>query len=126
MFPGRAKQISETLGSLSLPVAIIHLSELIERRDENGLRIYRYLLTDIGRTLSCTVKLTKEDKIAGIELSAGSVISRRSRGRHSRAVSALRAPPRITEQIPHPEQGVRSLAPFRCDELFGLPVVFAR
>jgi len=68
MFPGRAKQIGETLGSLTLPVAIIHLSELVERRDENGLRIYRYLLTDIGKTLSCTVKLTKEDKIAGIEL----------------------------------------------------------
>jgi hypothetical protein len=69
MFPQRAKQIGETLGSLSLPVAVIHLGELIERRDENGLRIYRYLLTDIGKTLSCTVKLTKEDRIAGLELS---------------------------------------------------------
>jgi len=68
MFPGRAKQIGDALSSLSLPVAVIHLSELVERRDENGLRIYRYLLTDIGKTLSCTVKLTKEDKIAGIEL----------------------------------------------------------
>ena len=36
--------------------------------DGNGLRIYRYLLTDIGKTLSCTVRLTKEDKIAGFEL----------------------------------------------------------
>ena len=69
MFPRRAKQIGELLGSLSLPVAVIHLGELIERRDENGMRIYRYLLTDIGKTLSCTVKLTKEDKIAGLELS---------------------------------------------------------
>lgn len=68
MFPGRAKQIGDALSSLSLPVAVIHLSELVERRDENGLRIYRYLLTDIGKTLSCTVRLTKEDKIAGIEL----------------------------------------------------------
>jgi CubicO group peptidase (beta-lactamase class C family) len=69
MFPHRARQIGETLGSLSLPIAVIHLGELIERRDENGLRIYRYLLTDIGKTLSCTVKLTREDKIAGFELS---------------------------------------------------------
>ena len=68
MFPQRAKQIGEMLDSLSLPIAIIHMGELIERRDENGLRIYRYLLTDIGKTLSCTVKLTKEDKIAGLEL----------------------------------------------------------
>ena len=69
MFPRRAKQIGELLGSLSLPVAIIHLSELVERRDESGLRVYRYLLTDIGKTLSCTVKLTKDEKIAGLELS---------------------------------------------------------
>ena len=69
MFPRRATQIGELLGSLSLPVAIIHLSELVERRDERGLRVYRYLLTDIGKTLSCTVKLTKDEKIAGLELS---------------------------------------------------------
>ncbi len=69
MFPQRAKQIGELLGSLSLPVAIIHLSELVERRDESGLRVYRYLLTDIGKTLACTVKLTKDEKIAGLELS---------------------------------------------------------
>ena len=69
MFPRRAKQTGELLGSLSLPVAIIHLSELVERRDESGLRVYRYLLTDIGKTLSCTVKLTKDEKIAGLELS---------------------------------------------------------
>jgi len=69
MFPHRAKQIGETLGSLSLPVAVIHLGELIERRDENGLRVYGFLLTDIGKTLSCTVRLTKEEKVAGLELS---------------------------------------------------------
>ena len=51
--------------SLSLPVAIIHLSELVERREENDSRVYRYLLIDMGRTLSCTVKLTRDDKIAG-------------------------------------------------------------
>lgn len=68
MFPVRAKQIGETLDSLSLPVAIIHTSELIERRDENGRRVYRYLLTDIGKTLWCEVELTKEDKIAGLEI----------------------------------------------------------
>jgi hypothetical protein len=69
MFPQRAKQTSELLGSLSLPVAIIHLSELVERRDESALRVYRYLLTDIGKTLSCTIKLTKDEKLAGLELS---------------------------------------------------------
>jgi hypothetical protein len=31
---------------LSLPVTVIHLGELVERREENDLRVYRYLLTD--------------------------------------------------------------------------------
>lgn len=52
----------------SLPVAIIHSSELIERNTENNLRVYRYLLTDIGESAICTVKLTPDDKIASIEL----------------------------------------------------------
>lgn len=68
IFPHRAKQLGETLNSLSLPVAVIHLGELVERRDEGNLRVYRYLLTDMARTLSCTVKLTRDDKIASFEL----------------------------------------------------------
>lgn len=39
-FPGRVKQFDETLDSLSLPVAVIHLGELVERRDENDLRVF--------------------------------------------------------------------------------------
>ena len=68
VFPNRAEKLGETLNSLSLPVAVIHLSELVERRDENNLRVFHYLLTDIGKTLSCTVKLTKDDKIAALEI----------------------------------------------------------
>ena len=49
-----AKQISEGLNSLSLPVAVIYTNELIERREENGFRTYRYLLNDVTRTLSST------------------------------------------------------------------------
>ena len=52
----------------SLPVAIIHSSELIERKTENNLRVYRYLLTDIGRSAICTVKLKPDDTVASIEL----------------------------------------------------------
>src|SRR5678816_4507440 len=43
------KRIRESLNAFSLPVAIIHSSELIERRTEGNLRVYRYLLTDLGR-----------------------------------------------------------------------------
>lgn len=62
------KQIAQSLNAFSLPVAIIHSSELIERKTENNLRVNRYLLTDIGRSAICTVKLTPDDKIASIEL----------------------------------------------------------
>jgi hypothetical protein len=62
------KTIAHDLKAFSLPVAIIHSSELIERKSENNLRIYRYLLTDIGRSAICTVKLTAHDEIVSIEL----------------------------------------------------------
>ena len=68
VFPNRAEKFAETLNSLSLPVAVIHLSELVEHRQENNLQVYRYLLTDIGKTISCTVKVTMDDKIAGLEI----------------------------------------------------------
>ena len=62
------KRIRESLNVFSLPVAIIHSSELVERRTEGNMRVYRYLLTDLGRSLSCTVKLTADDKIAALEV----------------------------------------------------------
>ena len=68
IFPDQAKQIGESLNSLSLPVAIIYTNELIERREENGLRIYRYMMTDLGTTLFSKVSLTKDDKVAGLQL----------------------------------------------------------
>jgi len=67
-FPARAAQIGESLNSLSLPIAVIYTNELVERRDENNLRVYRYLLNDMTRSLSCTVKLTKDEKIADFQL----------------------------------------------------------
>ena len=62
------KEVAQSLNAFTLPAAIIHSSELIERKTENDLRVYRYLLTDIGRSAICTVKLTPDDKIASIEL----------------------------------------------------------
>jgi len=69
LFPAGAKEMGDILGALSLPVAIVNSSELVERRRQNNQRIYRYFLTDIGRTLDCTVTLTSDDKIAGLQLS---------------------------------------------------------
>lgn len=70
IFPDKASSIGMMLRRLSLPVAVIHLAELRERRDENDLRIYTYVLTDIGQTMVCKLKLTKDDKVAGLELVA--------------------------------------------------------
>lgn len=61
-------RVAQSLNALSLPVAIIHSSELIEHKTENSLRFYRYLLTDIGGSLSVTVQLTTDNKIASIQL----------------------------------------------------------
>lgn len=69
IFPDQAKQIGERLNSLSLPIALIHTNELIERREENALRFYRYVITDFGTTLFCSVQLTKDDKVATLQLS---------------------------------------------------------
>ena len=69
VLPVHTSEIGARLNSLSLPVAVIHMSQLIERREEAGLRVYRYMLTDIGTTLFCTVKLTKDGKIADLQIS---------------------------------------------------------
>jgi hypothetical protein len=69
LFPDQAEQIGESLNALSLPVAVISSSrDLTGRGEEGDLRVYRYVLTDIGKTLFCTVKLTKDDKIADLQL----------------------------------------------------------
>lgn len=63
------KQLARTLSAFSLPVAIIHSSELIDYKTNNNLRTYRYLLTDIGLSMICTVRLAADDKIVAIDLS---------------------------------------------------------
>ena len=64
----QGKQMQQRLNTFSLPVAIIHSSELIEQKNENNLRIHRYLFTDIGSSLLCTVKLTPDHKVSSIEV----------------------------------------------------------
>lgn len=64
----RVSELAATLNSLSLPIAIVHSEELVARHNESDLRVYRYLFNDIGKTLSLTIKLTPEDKIAAFDL----------------------------------------------------------
>ena len=68
--PARINELATLINSLTLPVAIVHSEELVERRDENGLRVYRYIFNDIGKTLSLTIKINAEDKIAAFDLAA--------------------------------------------------------
>lgn len=68
IFPERAKKMGELLESLSLPIAVIYTNELVERREENGKRVYSYLLNDMTRSLFCTIKLTKDDKVSDLQL----------------------------------------------------------
>lgn len=69
MLGTEGKQIAQALNGFSLPVAIIHSSELIEHKVANNRRLRRYLLTDIGSSLSLTLELTTDNKIASIKMS---------------------------------------------------------
>jgi CubicO group peptidase (beta-lactamase class C family) len=62
LFSDRAKEIHAYLKSLGA----LDLVELVERKEEDGNRVYRYRLTFKETILFYTVRLTKEDKIAGI------------------------------------------------------------
>ena len=80
LFPQRAGRITESLNTLSLPVAVISSSlDLVARSQEGDLRVYRYTITDLGRTLFCTVKLTKNDRIADLWCSPAADLTIRSR-----------------------------------------------
>lgn len=69
VFPQRAAQITNSLNTLSLPVAVISSSlDLVGRGEEGDLRVYRYILTDLGRTFFCTIKLTKDGGIDDLQL----------------------------------------------------------
>ena len=68
MLGDEGKQIAQGLNAFSLPVAIIHSSELIDQKNKKNHRLYRYLLTDIGSSLSLTIQLTMDNKIASIQM----------------------------------------------------------
>ena len=64
LFPDAAKQAGEFLKSLGA----LSLVELVERKEEVGNRVYRYRLTFKETILFGKIMLTKEGKIAGIQL----------------------------------------------------------
>ena len=89
MLPQRVGHISESLNSLSLPAAVISSIELVSRREEGEFRAYRYLLIDISQTLICTIKLTKDDKIADLQVQPDQVATNYV-GKPTRFTSAVK------------------------------------
>ena len=65
----RRQSLQKTLNALSLPVAVINSSELVDKKSESNLLVHRYLLTDFGTSLMCTIKLTPDNKISSLEVS---------------------------------------------------------
>jgi CubicO group peptidase (beta-lactamase class C family) len=63
-------EIQKRLNAFSLPAAIINSSELVGISRENNERVYRYLLTDFGSSLLCTMKLAQDGKISAINVRA--------------------------------------------------------
>jgi CubicO group peptidase (beta-lactamase class C family) len=63
-FPGRINELQENLEDFGPAKAV----DLLERKDESGLRSYIYRLTfEDGRVLKLNLSLTEKDKIAGLE-----------------------------------------------------------
>ncbi len=60
----RIKELQQGLEDLGQPRSV----DLLERKEESGLRIYRYrLIFDDGRKVTFILKLTGKDKIAGLD-----------------------------------------------------------
>jgi hypothetical protein len=66
-FPDRVKEFQEDLEDLGPAKAV----DLLERKEEAGLRSYVYRLTfEDGRVLKLNLKLTAQDKVAALETSS--------------------------------------------------------
>ncbi len=64
IFPDRAKRIGEFLKTLGT----LNKIQLFERKDEDEIRVYRYQLVFQNSNLLFTLSLTKESKIAGLQI----------------------------------------------------------
>jgi CubicO group peptidase (beta-lactamase class C family) len=68
IFPEKIKQVERTLRSLSIPIAVIFSSELLDRSENSGMRKYRFLLSDVTKSFICTATLNASDEIAELDL----------------------------------------------------------
>ena len=69
MLGNEGARIAQSVNALTLSAAIVHASELIDRKIKSDRRVFRYFLTDIGVSLTLTVvELTADNKIASIDV----------------------------------------------------------
>jgi len=68
IFPQKIKHLEQTLRSLSIPVAVIFTSDLLDRHDDGGMRKYRYLLSDVTKSFVCTVIVNSNDEIDALDI----------------------------------------------------------
>jgi hypothetical protein len=53
---------------LSIPVAVIHTSELISVDTVKGRRIYRHLLSDVLKSLVISIELDADGRVEALKL----------------------------------------------------------
>jgi len=68
ILPQKVRQLEKTLRSLSIPVAVIFMSELIDQRNNGRIRTFRYLLSDVTKSFICTITLNSDDKITELDI----------------------------------------------------------
>jgi CubicO group peptidase (beta-lactamase class C family) len=66
--PQRTQALRARIRALSLPPALIASLELLGRSEQEGLRVYRYALTDLTATEVFTLRLRPDGTIAGLDL----------------------------------------------------------
>jgi len=68
LFRSKILQVRDQLRSLSIPVAVIHTSELISSDTTSDSRSDRHLLSDVLRSLVLTIEFAADGKISDLRL----------------------------------------------------------
>lgn len=68
VFPQKIRELETTLRSLSIPIAVIFTSDLIDRHEKGAVTTYRYLLSDVVKSFICTVSLNSDSEITALEI----------------------------------------------------------
>ena len=68
IFPQKIRELERTLRSLSIPIAVIFTSDVIERREKGSVTTYRYLLSDVTKSFISTIRLNPKGEITALDI----------------------------------------------------------